>query len=267
MKRSLLVLRLLALGLSLALPACACGVYLEGDEAGECSDGVDNDQDGAVDCSDPGCAAAGACAVDDDDDDAGPDDDDAGPDDDDAVPDDDDVGPDDDDAGPDDDDVGPDDDDVGPDDDDSSAGDDDDSSQGDCVGDFVIDGIDTVGDAAAVWGCTFILGSLTIEGINSGGVPPLGALILIDGDLNIMLNGAPVACNQIFPVLMWVDGDLTITDNSASVVLPSCPLSVTGDLEISDNPSLCQSEVDDFILSCASLGGFILDITGNDGGC
>ncbi len=34
----------------------------EGDEAGECSDGADNDQDGLFDCDDPNCAGAGVCA-------------------------------------------------------------------------------------------------------------------------------------------------------------------------------------------------------------
>ncbi|MEC9124668.1 MAG: hypothetical protein VX515_01590, partial [Candidatus Thermoplasmatota archaeon] len=33
-----------------------------GDEAGECSDGADNDQDGLFDCDDPNCAGAGVCA-------------------------------------------------------------------------------------------------------------------------------------------------------------------------------------------------------------
>ena len=53
---------------------------IEGDEAGECSDGVDNDQDGVLDCDDEGCAIATACAGDDDDDDSA--DDDSGDDDD-----------------------------------------------------------------------------------------------------------------------------------------------------------------------------------------
>ena len=47
---------------------------IEGDEAGECSDGVDNDQDGLLDCDDEGCAIATACAGDDDDDSAADDD-------------------------------------------------------------------------------------------------------------------------------------------------------------------------------------------------
>ncbi len=37
----------------------------EGDEAGECDDGVDNDQDGLTDCDDDGCAAATGCEDDD----------------------------------------------------------------------------------------------------------------------------------------------------------------------------------------------------------
>ena len=61
MKRVLL--SLLALGLLFGLPACHAEV--EGDEAGECSDGVDNDQDGSLDCSDEGCAIATACGGDD----------------------------------------------------------------------------------------------------------------------------------------------------------------------------------------------------------
>ncbi|MCP4872417.1 MAG: hypothetical protein GY898_27270 [Proteobacteria bacterium] len=64
---------------------------VEGDEAGECDDGVDNDQDGDTDCADEGCENATACAGDDDDatdDDDVVDDDDA-TDDDDVVDDDD----------------------------------------------------------------------------------------------------------------------------------------------------------------------------------
>ena len=35
----------------------------EGDEPGECTDGADNDSDGAFDCDDPGCFAAPECAL------------------------------------------------------------------------------------------------------------------------------------------------------------------------------------------------------------
>jgi len=69
---------------------------IEGDEAGECDDGVDNDQDGLTDCDDDGCDNATVCTGDDDDS-IGDDDDSVG-DDDDAVGDDDDSAGDDDDS-------------------------------------------------------------------------------------------------------------------------------------------------------------------------
>ena len=51
------------LPLALLLLLCACSrAPIEGDEAGECDDGVDNDQDGQTDCDDDQCAAASACA-------------------------------------------------------------------------------------------------------------------------------------------------------------------------------------------------------------
>jgi alpha-glucosidase len=66
------------------LNACSEEPEVEGDEAGECTDGVDNDQDGPTDCDDPGCATATACTGDDDDS-AGDDDDDSAGDDDDSA--------------------------------------------------------------------------------------------------------------------------------------------------------------------------------------
>ena len=45
---------------TLFLAACPAAP-IEGDEAGECDDSVDNDQDGATDCDDDQCAAATAC--------------------------------------------------------------------------------------------------------------------------------------------------------------------------------------------------------------
>ena len=72
MNRSLLLF-LLALSL---LFVAGCDAEVEGDAAGECDDGVDNDQDGTVDCDDEGCAIAAACSGDDDDS-AGDDDDSA----------------------------------------------------------------------------------------------------------------------------------------------------------------------------------------------
>ncbi len=111
---------------------------IEGDEAGECDDGVDNDQDGFTDCDDPGCEAATACTGDDDDATSDDDDDATSDDDDDATSDDDDdaTSDDDDDATSDDDDdaTGDDDDDATADDDDTT-GDDDDSTGTDDDGD------------------------------------------------------------------------------------------------------------------------------------
>ena len=76
MKSATLGMLLLALGLLVG-----CDADIESEEAGQCDDGVDNDQDGNSDCADDGCAAATACAGDDDDtvgdDDSSGDDDDA----------------------------------------------------------------------------------------------------------------------------------------------------------------------------------------------
>ncbi|MBI4951080.1 MAG: hypothetical protein HY908_03540 [Myxococcales bacterium] len=49
------------LGLTTALGLGACKSDIEGDVAGECSDGADNDRDGAFDCDDSDCAGAPAC--------------------------------------------------------------------------------------------------------------------------------------------------------------------------------------------------------------
>ena len=37
------------------------GVRFEGDSAGECSDGADNDQNGLFDCDDPNCSNSPDC--------------------------------------------------------------------------------------------------------------------------------------------------------------------------------------------------------------
>lgn len=65
-------------------PSNTSGDTYEGDEAGECNDGADNDADGAFDCADSQCAGAPVCAQGDDDDDSTPpaasgDDDDSSP--------------------------------------------------------------------------------------------------------------------------------------------------------------------------------------------
>ena len=106
---------ILLLLLAVLTAGCPQG-EVEGDEAGECDDGVDNDQDGLTDCADDECADATACAEADDDD---------------AVADDDDV-TDDDDSGADDDDSGTADDDDSADGDDDDSGDDDDDDSSAC---------------------------------------------------------------------------------------------------------------------------------------
>ena len=75
MNRSLL-LSLLAL-CSLFVIGCQF-VEIEGDAPGECSDLLDNDEDGLRDCLDEGCAADPACDGAGDDDDTGDDDDSGG---------------------------------------------------------------------------------------------------------------------------------------------------------------------------------------------
>ena len=79
-------------GMMLVL-AVSCGGGGEGAVSGECSDEVDNDSDGDVDCDDEGCVGDLDCVIldeSDDDDDSAPDDDDSAPDDDDSAADDDD---------------------------------------------------------------------------------------------------------------------------------------------------------------------------------
>jgi len=53
---------LILFGLGLLVFLTSCKGEVEGDEAGECDDGVDNDQNGIVDCNDPGCVVATSCA-------------------------------------------------------------------------------------------------------------------------------------------------------------------------------------------------------------
>ena len=57
------ILLSLLYGMSLLLHGCSGdeALSIEGDEAGECDDGVDNDQDTATDCLDPGCEFATVC--------------------------------------------------------------------------------------------------------------------------------------------------------------------------------------------------------------
>ncbi|MCO4772716.1 MAG: hypothetical protein KDA24_21975 [Deltaproteobacteria bacterium] len=106
------------------------GPELEGDDPGECSDGADNDADGAFDCDDSDCAGAPDCQGDDDDAGHGDDDDGGHGDDDDGGHGDDDDGGhgDDDDGG-----HGSDDDDGGHGSDDDDGGGDDDDGGGSTV--------------------------------------------------------------------------------------------------------------------------------------
>jgi len=72
---------------SLLVVATLCGCEdIEGNEPGECSDGLDNDSDGYLDCEDSNCYGAPVCygGLPGDDDDFGGDDDDSGGDDDDS---------------------------------------------------------------------------------------------------------------------------------------------------------------------------------------
>ncbi|MBJ96191.1 MAG: hypothetical protein CMP23_17145, partial [Rickettsiales bacterium] len=71
--------------LLLAVLAESCAVLpAEGTRPGDCSDGADNDADGAYDCSDAGCSAAPICQQDDDDSSLADDDDSSPADDDDS---------------------------------------------------------------------------------------------------------------------------------------------------------------------------------------
>jgi hypothetical protein len=49
--------------IGLAALMAACSKDIEGDAAGECEDGADNDQDASFDCADPDCFPAPACTV------------------------------------------------------------------------------------------------------------------------------------------------------------------------------------------------------------
>ncbi|TNE84763.1 MAG: hypothetical protein EP330_28520 [Deltaproteobacteria bacterium] len=54
-------------GGSLLVVLCACrlpgGPMVEGDRVGDCTDGVDNDRDGVIDCGDPDCQGNVACGL------------------------------------------------------------------------------------------------------------------------------------------------------------------------------------------------------------
>jgi len=105
-------------------------VKVEGQNAGDCEDGADNDMDGTFDCGDDGCSGAPVCVGDDDDTSVGGDDDTS-------------TGGDDDTGGPGDDDTG------GPGDDDSQGGGTGEGSSPECQPDVCPeceDGADNDGD-------------------------------------------------------------------------------------------------------------------------
>ena len=65
-------MRVPALLLLLGLALSGCGTADEGLVSGDCSDGLDNDEDGSVDCADEGCLGDYDCVASDDDDDSAP---------------------------------------------------------------------------------------------------------------------------------------------------------------------------------------------------
>ena len=223
----------------------------EGDEPGECSDGADNDQDGAFDCDDSDCFGAPDCIGDDDDSTPVPDDDDTTP-----VPDDDDSTP-----VPDDDDTTP-----PPDDDDAI-----DTFEGDEVGecedgvdndnDFLIDcddptcnvdpacggpddddttpppdGTPLITNLVATWNASalefqFDIG--VIDGDCDLGNPTLGWTFNGSPRPPVTLGGPAVTCNA--NITFWVQGitpgltyqfTFTVTD-SAGNTSASWPITIT----------------------------------------
>ena len=231
MSRRLAILMLPQLML---LGACAQQL-VEGSNAGECSDGADNDADGSYDCADSDCAEAPDC---------GGDDDDTG---------DDDTG--DDDTG--DDDTG--DDDTGDDD----TGDDDDTG-GPFAGVVYLGDLAFVSDAEMQWFCESydtVAGDVRISGIGVTTLAALDCLVRVDGLLEISSSDI---LDLEFPALEEVGGDLHIFDNyplggvellalrgvGGSVQIDGHPWldelrmpaleSVTGDLFLRESASLAQ---------------------------
>ena len=201
---------------------------IEGNEAGECDDGVDNDQDGVTDCDDDGCLFAAVCG--------GGDDDTGG------------------------DDTGDDDDSTGDD-----TGDDDDSTGNVCVGDF---DIEDQTDLDGVYGCTSISGDLRVDFLSQPELQDwlasldLPNLEFVSGSLRVGFNDSLTSINM--PALVEVRNEMEIIGNT---FLPSLNgLSnltdvgiVGGHLMIAGNDSLTSLEG---LSSLASVG--TLFITNND---
>ena len=67
--KNLISARVVSLTVSLAFLTCGCATdRIEGYSPGQCSDGIDNDSDGLLDCDDPNCSTAPDCLSADDDD-------------------------------------------------------------------------------------------------------------------------------------------------------------------------------------------------------
>ena len=247
---------LLFVGL-LVLAGCPSGddddtapANVEGDEAGECDDGVDNDQDGVTDCDDDGCVNATACTGDDDTGDDDTADDDTG---------DDDTG----------------DDDTG---DDDTTGACEDAVP--CEGDY---DIENSSDLDAAYLCESITGDLTISDVASIATFDLPCLGSVGGSLYVGSNasltglqGLPnlasvgidltVEYNPAFSALdgmgslSTVGGNVTITENDVLTIIDLPTLAAVGiDIGIWSNASLVSLEMD----SLLSVGGGLV-ITHHD---
>ena len=115
-----------------------------------------------------------------------------------------------------------------------------------CEGSFVIDVNDTVGDLAALSGCTSVTGSLTI-------------------------HYSPLTSLQGLECLPHVGGLLDIYKNASlkSLAALDSITSVGGDLRIRRNYELCRSLAEalrDQVLDAGGIGGSI-NISDNKSGC
>jgi len=110
-------------------------------------------------------------------------------------------------------------------------------------------------------------GGMSITGVQQlANLDGLSNLATIDGGLNI--GGNQLLTSVGLTSLTQVGGDLVISQNGrlASVAGLSRLTSVTGTTTISNNRSLCQSTVDDFVQACMPCGAVGV-VSGNDDGC
>ncbi|MBN93764.1 MAG: hypothetical protein CL928_06770 [Deltaproteobacteria bacterium] len=203
----------------------------EGNEPGECEDGIDNDGDGQEDCLDSGCVGAPVCNDEDAEggDGVGTDDDDSGSDDDDTT------------AADDDDTTG---------DDDDTTGDDDDSAGPPPLPDLPADASIHFGDvtiaseAEAEAFCSHydtVVGSLHVLGASLSQLEPLACLRWVEGDVRVSAT-ALVALS--LPELATVSGGLLVEDNEQLQVVDLPELVVVGgDLAITGQPLLTSYDL------------------------